>query len=161
MRLKGKSEEKGQNNCRMLDVLHYLSSESLATRLWCILVPELKLIEPIRRRERVIKLVCGRNKECLLWGRTKSLFIHVLLLLLLSRVWLAALNYGSMLILFTAWWFGNYLASNALRRGIRAYLCQHGQPMCLECGYNLRGLVTPRCPECGISYDPGRIRLHR
>lgn len=25
---------------------------------------------------------------------------------------------------------------------------------CLGCGYNLRGLETPRCPECGRAFDP-------
>jgi len=27
---------------------------------------------------------------------------------------------------------------------------------CLECGYNLRGLHEPRCPECGGWFDPER-----
>src|SRR5881227_2425125 len=25
---------------------------------------------------------------------------------------------------------------------------------CWECGYSLRGLLTPRCPECGRPFDP-------
>src|SRR6478672_832486 len=25
---------------------------------------------------------------------------------------------------------------------------------CWECGYLLRGLTTPRCPECGRPFDP-------
>src|SRR4051794_14856221 len=25
---------------------------------------------------------------------------------------------------------------------------------CWECGYELRGLQTPRCPECGRPFDP-------
>lgn len=25
---------------------------------------------------------------------------------------------------------------------------------CIECGYLLRGLVEPRCPECGTRFDP-------
>jgi len=25
---------------------------------------------------------------------------------------------------------------------------------CLECGYNLTGLSEPRCPECGVPFDP-------
>ncbi len=25
---------------------------------------------------------------------------------------------------------------------------------CLACGYSLRGLADPRCPECGRSFDP-------
>jgi len=26
--------------------------------------------------------------------------------------------------------------------------------LCWECGYSLRGLSTPRCPECGRAFDP-------
>lgn len=28
---------------------------------------------------------------------------------------------------------------------------------CIECGYSLRGLADPRCPECGRSFDPERV----
>lgn len=28
---------------------------------------------------------------------------------------------------------------------------------CEECGYNLHGLRTPRCPECGTHFDPSRL----
>ncbi len=31
---------------------------------------------------------------------------------------------------------------------LAAYLATHDAP-CLGCGYNLRGLAEPRCPECG------------
>jgi hypothetical protein len=31
----------------------------------------------------------------------------------------------------------------------RQELNRRGIPVCLECGYDLRGLVGPRCPECG------------
>lgn len=27
---------------------------------------------------------------------------------------------------------------------------------CTNCGYNLRGLPMPRCPECGVPFDPAR-----
>lgn len=27
---------------------------------------------------------------------------------------------------------------------------------CKSCGYDLRGLTAPRCPECHQQYDPGR-----
>lgn len=28
---------------------------------------------------------------------------------------------------------------------------------CRNCGYLLRGLVVPRCPECGMPFDPKRL----
>ncbi len=24
---------------------------------------------------------------------------------------------------------------------------------CVQCGYSLRGLTEPRCPECGMAFD--------
>lgn len=32
--------------------------------------------------------------------------------------------------------------------------------VCLRCGYSLRGLETPRCPECGSAFDPADRRTY-
>ncbi len=31
--------------------------------------------------------------------------------------------------------------------------------LCPECGYNLRGLVEYRCPECGTPFDPAKLTV--
>ena len=31
----------------------------------------------------------------------------------------------------------------------------HGADQCRNCGYVLRGLTEPRCPECGHAFTPG------
>lgn len=36
-----------------------------------------------------------------------------------------------------------------MRAFLREYLTEHGIPICRNCGYDLRGQVHPRCPECG------------
>lgn len=33
-----------------------------------------------------------------------------------------------------------------------------GRRVCARCGYDLRGLVEPRCPECGTPFDPSLLR---
>ena len=43
------------------------------------------------------------------------------------------------------------------RRYLRAQLIERGIPICLKCGYDLRGQVDPRCPECGTPCDPRLI----
>ena len=32
---------------------------------------------------------------------------------------------------------------------------------CLKCGYQLRGLIEPRCPECGLDFTPGEPWTYR
>jgi len=37
-----------------------------------------------------------------------------------------------------------------MRVFLRQYLNDHGIPLCRGCGYDLRGQVQARCPECGM-----------
>ncbi len=36
---------------------------------------------------------------------------------------------------------------------VRRYLHGRGVPICVGCGYDLRGQREPRCPECGRGFD--------
>lgn len=49
------------------------------------------------------------------------------------------------------------------RRGIRVFLLERGIALCLECGYDLRGLdaETACCPECGGKVDEQAAALLR
>lgn len=38
-------------------------------------------------------------------------------------------------------------------RIMRKFLQEQGVAICLLCGYDLRGQMTPRCPECGTAFD--------
>ncbi len=40
-------------------------------------------------------------------------------------------------------------------RSIRQKINEFGTPVCMECGYLLTALTTPRCPECGTPYSGG------
>ncbi len=40
-----------------------------------------------------------------------------------------------------------------IRSHVRQKLLEAGVPVCLSCGYDLRGQVEPRCPECGQAFD--------
>lgn len=40
------------------------------------------------------------------------------------------------------------------RRAIRMELARRGIPVCVQCGYDIRGLPENRCPECGEAFDP-------
>jgi hypothetical protein len=44
-----------------------------------------------------------------------------------------------------------------IRKDLRTGLVARGIPICIPCGYDLRGQQTPRCPECGAAFDPALI----
>jgi len=41
------------------------------------------------------------------------------------------------------------LLRRPLTRALRIQLWAHALPVCMRCGYSLRGRATPHCPECG------------
>ena len=46
-----------------------------------------------------------------------------------------------------------YVFRKPLRKQIRLQLVTMGIPVCIACGYDLRGQREPRCPECGRPFD--------
>lgn len=44
-----------------------------------------------------------------------------------------------------------------MRRCLREDLVLRGIPVCVPCGYDLRGQGEPRCPECGTPFDPALL----
>jgi hypothetical protein len=51
-----------------------------------------------------------------------------------------------------------YVYRRSIRRSLREQLCAIGVPVCIACGYDLRGQADPRCPECGRPFDPTLLR---
>ena len=50
-----------------------------------------------------------------------------------------------------------WLLRTRVRKSLRRLLLEDGIPICLKCGYDIRGLSTPRCPECGEEFDPALL----
>ncbi len=46
-----------------------------------------------------------------------------------------------------------YLYRKPIQRFMREELVGMGIPVCIPCGYDLRGQTEPRCPECGTAFD--------
>ena len=44
------------------------------------------------------------------------------------------------------------------QRSLRRQLVERGVPICLACGYDLRGQLEPRCPECGTPCAPSLLK---
>ena len=54
-------------------------------------------------------------------------------------------------------WIALTVLSGKIRKSLRRQLLEAGVPICLKCGYDIRGLSTPRCPECGGEFDPALL----
>jgi len=50
------------------------------------------------------------------------------------------------------------VATPSQRDEVSAEGDQDGEVFCPECGYDLQGLDTSRCPECGFAFDPNKLR---
>lgn len=46
-------------------------------------------------------------------------------------------------------WVANIAFRRPIQRDLREQLVARGVPICLACGYDLRGNTSGRCPECG------------
>lgn len=46
-----------------------------------------------------------------------------------------------------------YVFRRPLQKQMRLELVARGIPICVTCGYDLRGQREPRCPECGRPFD--------
>ncbi len=63
------------------------------------------------------------------------------------------------IILSTAFLIGfQYLWRRPIQRMLRQELAARGVPICIRCGYDLRGQTEPRCPECGAGFDSSLLR---
>lgn len=58
---------------------------------------------------------------------------------------------------------GLLTARESARRSIRKFLLSRGIPLCLRCGYDLRGLPPdgpePVCPECAHGISPEAVKI--
>jgi hypothetical protein len=52
------------------------------------------------------------------------------------------------------------LAAVLYRRALSALGIERSPWFCKGCGYLLRGLAEPRCPECGTAFDPAELEGH-
>jgi hypothetical protein len=60
---------------------------------------------------------------------------------------------SALLVLFVF----RFVALRMTRATLRDVLQERDTPICLHCGYDLRGQTEPRCPECGKPFDAGRM----
>ncbi len=118
-------------------------------------IPELGFVADKQRRE-LLRSTLPRGIAIKLW--THSIFVGILVggftsIFLAMDLWPTALWIVVVGVLTTAIWF--QLQMIRVRVQIRLILLDQFQddivPVCLECGYNLVGSKSIKCPECGAS----------
>lgn len=70
----------------------------------------------------------------------------------LISAWLANLILALILLLYV-FWVSTFVFVKPMRKYMRREMVKRGIFVCLRCGYDLRGLQQPRCPECGTPFD--------
>ena len=58
--------------------------------------------------------------------------------------------------IFLALVLSSYPTIAFIRGPLRRYR-RRKRGLCLKCGYDLRGLTEPRCPECATEFDPSNL----
>ena len=62
-------------------------------------------------------------------------------------------------LLLSAGIYGLYILKRRQIRSIfRERLNTLGVPVCIRCGYDLRGQTEPRCPECGTGFEWTKLK---
>jgi len=125
--------------------------------------PEMALFETDAERKAALKSVqrhlFGRNWRFWLYG----LAVLIITAAAAPSVVQVVLGYGTrwgvstwitapllVLALITVYYWGiGMLWERSVQRFLRDRLRAAGVPVCLGCGYDLRGTEAPRCPECG------------
>ena len=139
---------------------------SLRVRLWRRWIPELDLLPPHAWNGALQRAGVGNNWQtnllvsaiillCLFGVDYVRSFLHSTFPLPPWAVWsITALMLAGLLT------WGLWLTRGRIRRRLRELLILEGFPICGPCGYDLRGLTEPRCPECGTPFDEKLLRKH-
>lgn len=139
-----------------------------------------------RRLYPELRLFRNRTERRVAWRKAYPgiSLVPVGVVVLLMCCWLALIEYSQFLD-----WIGQYppavqigalgapmittgailipIRRASIRKRLRRELIDIGIPVCVQCGYDIRCLPEPRCPECGTAFakekgdsrDPARGKL--
>jgi hypothetical protein len=128
---------------------------------WVKRYPELAALESPRERARVLERAYNWANWRSCWF-TVPLFIGASLLIPtlfdLTRKFRLPFVSPAILVFPMVIWLQFRITRRPVRRHLRKQLCEKGIPFCIECGYDLKGNESGRCPECGT---PSQVRKAR
>ena len=130
----------------------------LCDALACALYPEIRALDDLSARRRVWRAAAARcrcSPVLIVWAALGMAGVVVGTAItedFVSPPWwrplATAINklYVLWLVLAVSY---PYLARTRMTRLLRQELAEHGVPICVHCGYDLRCRVGDVCPECG------------
>lgn len=133
--------------------------------IWHTAPPEIRRID---NKEELFRVHQSGMKEFRSSGNSRPILFRVTLLplllgiacMMLTRngpwqshgIWLGALLCGLLpFLLGIPLSYSRYYKWMTIY--VRQYLNDHEMPICMNCGYDLRGLTHARCPECGVESE--------
>jgi len=130
------------------------SPRPLWFRLWARYFPEIKHLSATREQVEILQEAFrarryGLYLVALFCGY--ALFIHFIVRPSLGPTWGKIVQVGGVIPVVV---LSVTLAKKAIESRLRYLLVERGVPVCLSCGYLLKGLPEPRCSECGRPFDP-------
>ena len=127
------------------------------------LFPELNLLETKAERRKVHRRALKRlRRRPRFWINLTLALVSLGATAILAVLWLERWfpmlhgNTGGIAVGIIGGTFGvtfQYVFRKPLRKQMRLELAAMGIPVCIACGYDLRGQREPRCPECGRPFD--------
>ena len=131
---------------------------------------ELRLVERRADRRKALFVVDRRLRSRHRWASRVSFYgalsVGNVLAAILSDTALSGthipgllVHLGTAALVGIALWFVLWLHRRDAQHELRLYLRELGIPICLHCGYDLRGQTVPRCPECGRAFEPAILQV--
>lgn len=133
--------------------------------LWSLSFSDLRRLPRAQRRAVVRRIVAPERR----WQRSVLFWIGAGFVLpaatvIAASLWGLALLVGAgvlgvvLLYPLDVWW-GAVQAFSQTRVRLRREMAEEGYPLCLTCGYDLRGATGARCSECGRPLPLRRFRV--
>ncbi len=133
------------------------------------LYPELRQVTRVAERRTILRKArrrCG-NKPIVVAAALQMIVVTILFTRPLRGCFSTYVTIGggrfddiaaSVIIAFVTVMIFVRVTNSITRKYIRKELASRGFSICVQCGYDLRGLIELRCPECGSRYDKTQAR---
>lgn len=131
------------------------------------LIPETALFDDADEVHGILNSSSGSLRSFLVFGGGLVVWTLVVAsgsclleaLLGLSR-WHASLAILSVAMPAGSYWLFNYGLRRPFQRALREALQGKGIPICIDCGYDLRGQAEARCSECGRQFPVNLLKCN-